>query len=77
MLESFKSFDLYGNLQLTFLERAGGELLVDADIDEAAGLLHLFHVLRNALTSDATHPYDIHEILTFHQALNTGYRLVV
>lgn len=76
VVQSLKTRDLYGNLQLTFLEGAGGELQVDADIDEASGLLHLFEVLRNALT-DETHPYDIHEVLAFHQELDTGYRLIV
>lgn len=76
-LDSFKSLDLYGNLQLTFLESSAGELVVDADIDEAGGLLHLFHVVRNLATGAKTNPYDIHEILTFHQELDTGYRLIV
>lgn len=74
---SFKTRDLYGNLQLTFLENSKGEFLVDADIDEASGLLHCFHVIQHAITGKETHPYDIHEILTFYQELDTGYRLIV
>ena len=75
---SFKTGELYGNLQLTFLHRYDRpETLVDADVDEAGGLLHAFQVLRNALTGGKTHPYDIHEILNFHQELDLGYRLIV
>ena len=48
-----------------------------ADIDDAAGLEHLFQVLRNELTGRPTHPYDIHEILIKHQMLDPGYELVV
>ena len=78
VLQSFKTLERYGNLQLTFLEsRANGDLLVDADIDEASGIGHLFQVLRNALPGRTTDPYDIHEILTFHQELDVGYDLVV
>ncbi|MCP4897027.1 MAG: hypothetical protein GY906_08635 [bacterium] len=79
LLESFKTEELYGNLQLTFLESKDrpGDILVDADIDEASGVMHLFQVLRNTLTKGETHPYDIHEILEFHQELDTGYQLIV
>lgn len=75
---SFKTPDLYGNLQLTFMHRYDRpETLVEADIDEAGGITHAFEVLRNALMGKPTHPYDIHEILTFHQELALGYRLIV
>ncbi len=72
---SFKTPDRYGNLQLTFFKN--GDLCVaDVDIDDAAGLGHVFQVLRNHLTGRPTHPYDIHEILVFHQHLDPGYKLL-
>ena len=70
---SFKSDDRYGNLQLTFFVK-GNEYVADIDIDDAAGLEHVFQVLRNWLTGRPTHPYDIHEILVYHQKLDPGYR---
>ena len=78
-IDSFKSDDICGNLQLTFLESTErpGELLVDADIDEASGIRHLFQVLRNTITGRLTHPYDVHQVLTFHQKIDPGYRLIV
>jgi hypothetical protein len=74
--ESFKTEDHYGNLQLSFFVR-GDEWVVDADIDDAAGLEHWFQVLRNTLTGRPTHPYDIHEILVSFQQLDPGYRFIV
>lgn len=72
---SFKTDDQYGNLQVTFF--AGPDsLLADIDIDDAAGLEHVFQVLRNTLSGRPTHPYDIHEILIAHQELDPGYRLI-
>ena len=47
----------------------------DSDIDDAAGIAHVFQVLGHWITADDTHPYDIHEILLFHQLLDPGYRL--
>ncbi|MFN2446933.1 MAG: hypothetical protein ABR606_15290 [Vicinamibacterales bacterium] len=73
---SFKTADGYGNLQLTFFVRSN-EWRADIDIDDAAGLGHVFQVLRNTLTGRPTHPYDIHEILVHHQKLDPGYTLVV
>ncbi len=73
---SFKTMDHYGNLQLTFFSN-GTDWVADIDIDDAKGLEHLFQVLRNELTDRPTHPYDIHEILVAHQALNPGYALKV
>jgi len=71
---SFKTRDSYGNLQLTFFAR-GSRWVADIDIDDAAGLEHVFQVVRNALTGRPTHPYDIHQILLLHQELDSGYRL--
>lgn len=73
---SFKTEDAYGNLQLTFFMN-GDECVADIDIDDAGGLGHVFQVLRNALTNRPTHPYDIHEILVFHQKLDPGYTFQV
>jgi hypothetical protein len=72
---SFKTADAFGNLQLTFF-RKGDRSVADVDIDDAAGLAHVFQVLRNHLTGNPTHPYNIHEILMAHQHLDPGYRLV-
>ena len=72
---SFKTADAFGNLQLTFF-RNDAECRADVDIDDAAGLAHVFQVARNHLTGDPTHPYNIHQILIAHQRLHPGYRLV-
>jgi hypothetical protein len=73
---SYKTEDHYGNLQLSFFMN-GDDCVVDVDIDDAAGLDHVFQVIRNALTGRPTHPYDIHEILVAYQRLDPGYRFVV
>jgi hypothetical protein len=73
---SFKTNEAHGNLQLSFFMR-GDECLADIDIDEAAGLGHVFQVLRNALTGRPTHPYDIHDILIFSQKIDPGYSFQV
>jgi hypothetical protein len=73
---SFKSKDRYGNLQLTFFMN-GDDCVADIDIDDAAGLEHVFQVIRNALPGNSTHPYTIHEILVQHQKLDPGYRFVL
>lgn len=70
--ESFKTPDRYGNLQLSFFMK-GDECVADVDIDDAAGLEHIFQVLHNALPGNSTHPYNIHEILIAHQKLDPGY----
>jgi len=74
---SYKSRDGYGNLQLTFFASTASPLdfKLDADIDDANGIEHVFQVLRNWLTEGETHPYDIHQILVQHQGLDPGYRL--
>lgn len=73
---SFKTPDHYGNLQLTFFAK-GNDFVADVDIDDSAGLEHVFQVLRNALTGRPTHPYDIHEILVFYQKNDPGYRFIL
>jgi hypothetical protein len=72
---SFKTSDAFGNLQMTFFE-SGDRCVADVDIDDAAGLGHVFQVMRNHLTGNPTHPYNIHQILVTHQHLDPGYRLV-
>jgi hypothetical protein len=74
---SFKTHERYGNLQLTFFASLAAPMAfkVDADIDDAAGLGHTFQVLRNFITDGTTHPYDIHQILTFRQEIAPLYDL--
>ena len=72
---SFKTPDAFGNLQLTFFE-GGAQCRADVDIDDAAGLGHVFQVARNHISGEPTHPYNIHQILITHQHLDPGYRLV-
>ena len=69
----FKTDDLYGNLQLSFF-RKGEQYVADIDIDDAAGLGHIFQVVKNHFTGSPTHPYNIHEILVKHQHLDPGYK---
>jgi hypothetical protein len=73
---SFKTDDRYGNLQLTFWQNSAN-MIADVDIDDAAGLEHVFQVVKNALSGRPTHPYDIHEILIVHQEIDPGYRLII
>jgi hypothetical protein len=72
---SFKTPDHYGNLQLTFFMK-GDACVADIDLDDAAGLEHVFQVVRNKLSGSPTHPYNIHEILVQHQKLDPGYTFV-
>jgi hypothetical protein len=72
---SFKTPDAFGNLQMTFF-RSTDRVVAEIDIDDAAGLGHVFQVLRNHFTGKPTHPYNIHQILLVHQQLDPGYDLV-
>ncbi|MGJ5815595.1 hypothetical protein [Paludibaculum fermentans] len=76
--KSFKTFDKYGNLQLSFFRQGetGDHYLVDVDIDEAQYLQHTFEVIRNAVLDHTTNPYDVHEVLVGEQKLNPGYDFV-
>jgi hypothetical protein len=75
---SFKSMEQYGNLQLTFFSNPNTlDFIVDADIDDANGLEHIFQVAQNELTGSITHPYDIHQILIHVQQIDPGYQLIV
>jgi hypothetical protein len=73
---SWKTGDQYGNLQLTFFAK-GDEWVADIDIDDAAGIEHVFQVLNHKLTGSHTHPYAVHEILIARQEIDPGYRFVV
>ena len=76
--DSFKTRENYGNLQLSFFRKEDAlEFLVDADLDDAQGIEHIFQVVEHALTGGETHPYDIHQILLAHQGIDPGYELVV
>ena len=77
LVDSYKTADLYGNLQLTFFNKPGTlEFIVDADIDDAQGVEHIFQVLDHTFTGNETNPFDIHEILLGYQHLNPGYELI-
>jgi hypothetical protein len=60
---------------MTFF-RSTDRVVAEIDIDDAAGLGHVFQVLRNHFTGKPTHPYNIHQILLVHQQLDPGYDLV-
>lgn len=71
-VDSYKTPDRYGNLQLTFSRNDAGEWALDMDIDDAQGFEHFFQVVNNI--GGATHPYNIHEILVATQEIDPGYR---
>jgi hypothetical protein len=74
---SFKTPEKSGNLQLTFAENPEGKRAVDADVDEAKGIQHAFEVIGHKFTGARTHPYDIHQILTFfYPNIDLGYDVV-
>jgi hypothetical protein len=75
---SFKTGqERYGNLQLTFFSTRDTpkRFTVDVDIDDAAGIGHVFQVLDHWITDSRTHPFDIHQILSYHQAIIVPYVL--
>lgn len=78
LVASYKTPDLYGNLQLTFQRRGetGDDYVVDVDIDDAQGIQHIFQVLRNSVAGP-TNPYDIHDILLQQKPrVDPGYDFV-
>jgi hypothetical protein len=76
--DSYKTEDHFGNLQLTFfINPQTLEFVIDADIDGAQGIGHIFHVISHSITKTDTHPYDVHEILLASQKLDPGYHLIV
>ena len=82
LVDSYKTYDKAGNLQLTFAADDAGEysaqgrMLCDTDIDDHQGVQHAFDVVQHTLSGNDTNPYDIHEILLFFQNLDPGYRLL-
>jgi hypothetical protein len=52
-MQSFKTREPFGNLQLTFFRRDGDDVptTVDADVDDAAGVEHAEQVARNITTA--------------------------
>jgi len=72
-VDSYKTLDHYGNLQLTFSRNDTQQWSVDMDIDDAQGFEHIFQVVHNGITGQPTHPYNIHEILVAFQELDPGY----
>ncbi len=73
VVSSFKTFDRYGNLQLTFQRDSAGAFVADIDIDDAQGIEHVFQVVRNSIQGP-TNPYDIRDILlTQTPAVDPGY----
>src|SRR5699024_8971731 len=59
VFDSFKTKDAHGNLQLTFSRTPDNEYQVDADIDEAAGIEHVFEVIHSI--AGPTNPYNVRE----------------
>ena len=78
LVDSFKTPEPYGNLQLTFSCKPETlELFVEAYIDDAGGIQSIFHVAEHNFGHSVTHPYDIHQILLHYQKINPGYALIV
>ena len=78
LVDSFKTPEPYGNLQLTFSCKPETlELFVEAYIDDAGGIQSIFQVAEHNFAQALTHPYDIHQILLHYQKINPGYALIV
>ncbi len=61
--DSFKTIDHYGNLQLTFFNNpATLEFIVDADINDAQGIEHIFQVT-NGFCSNGGSRLGIREVI--------------
>jgi hypothetical protein len=80
LMNSFKSRDAHGNLQVTFMRQIDSDVMwADIDIDEASGFEHGFEVIRNAIVDGRTNPYLIRELLLLaldHQSIDPGYDFV-
>ncbi len=72
---SYKTKDRFGNLQVTLFQCPGKPLIADIDIDNAAGLKHIFQVVKNSIHG-STHPYDIQAVLIATQKIDTRYTLI-
>lgn len=79
LVDSYKTPDPYGNLQITFFASLNPPLkfTADIDIDDAQGIGHVFQVVEHTIAKTMTNPFDIHEILIAHQFLDPGYELVL
>lgn len=82
LADSYKTYDMAGNLQTTYAEDDAGEFLAqgrimsDTDIDDHQGIQHAFDVIKHTINSSDSDPYDIHQILVFFQGVDPGYRFV-
>lgn len=69
-MDSYKTFDGDGNLQLTFAQDdrgeyfAQGKMMSDTDIGDDERIQHPFDVLKHTLAGGDSNPYDIHEVLS-------------
>lgn len=72
---SWKTPDRYGNLQVTCWANDKGDWRADIDVDDAAGLEHVFQVVHNSVTGLTTNPYVIHQLLLSFQKMPAPYRL--
>jgi len=72
---SFKTSDLYGNLQVTLFTN-GKEYIAEIDIDANNGIVRAFQAVTDDRNTSRSHPYDIHEILVSSQKIDPGYRLI-
>jgi hypothetical protein len=79
LVDSFKTPEPHGNLQVTFFASLQPPLryTADIDIDDAGGIAHVFQVIEHTVTDEDTNPYDIHQILIAQQMLDPGYRLLL
>lgn len=72
---SWKTCDAHANLQLTFFTN-GTDTVADVDIDDHNGFAHVFQLVNNKVHG-ATHPYNIQQLLKFHQEIDPGYSFVL
>jgi hypothetical protein len=75
---SWKTHDAHGNLQITIFQPHGGDApwIADLDIDERSGIMHVFECVRN-IGDTKTHPYDVHQLLIWHQGIRPAYGLLL
>jgi hypothetical protein len=75
MINSYKTKDPMGNLELTFARDAEGRLVADIDIDDHLGFLHGFDVIKHLVSGHETNPYEIRRILVTKQSIDPGYEM--
>lgn len=76
--KTYKTVDSTGSLQLTFSQREDGngpKWIVDADIDEKTGVLHLVECIYHQMTGAKTNPYAVHQLLCL-QGMVPAYDLI-